>query len=418
MRYRLIATGLVAALAIASCSSSEPDATEEVAGTAAATTTTHPPSITTSTEPPSSPSDEALFAQKMATIEAMVEARNTGDFDAWRAFFPAERPRIWDDTVEDESELDWQRSYMAANEIWTITGPCQSQGNGVQCPMTLVNDFFGPAGLFFRTGVDFSFNDDGEISYLGSNTWEIAGDPGEFSEAFDTWLFDAQPDVYASFVPRVEGENGLPSAEDMPTALGYVDEFIAQSDSYPLGALIVVNDFFDAYNAGDDDAAAALLTSDVAASDTWGSIDVVSELAWVTAQGTELRSVSCAVADSQPPDGTRVTCDHETLDALTQAVDALPVPTTTRFVVTASKIAEIHFGYGTPDFEHVGVPFGSWLATNRPDVTCLAWYADDGFCEEPATLEEHREDGRMVAQYAQEWAVYLEENGCGYLDGC
>ncbi|MGB7861229.1 MAG: hypothetical protein WBM90_12080 [Acidimicrobiia bacterium] len=416
MRYRLVAMVATATLLIASCSSS--DGGEDVVDTDSDPATTQATSPTASTEPPGSASDEALFAQKVATIEAMVEARNSGDYEAWRSYFPAEQPVIWANTVESESELDWQRSYMAANEMWTITAPCQSRGSAVSCPMTLVHDFFAPAGLFFRTTVDFEFNDNGEIAYLGTGSWEIAGDWGEYTEAFDTWLLEAHPDVHASFGPRVEGENGLPNADDMPKALEYVDEFIGQSDIYPLGAVRVANDYFDAFNAGDDEAAAALLTSEVAATDTWGSINVVGELASFTAQGAQYRSVACAVSPQQPADGTSVTCDHETLDALTRAVDAVPIPTTTTFTVTPSGIAELHFGYGSPDFTHVGFQFQRWLADNRPDVGCLAWYGGDESCPELETLEEQREEGRLVAQYAQEWAAYLEENGCGYLDGC
>ena len=70
----------------------------------------------------------ATFSDRMETIEAMVTARNSGDFDAWRAFFPAEAPVIWASTVQNESDLDWQRSYMAADEVWTITGDCREQG--------------------------------------------------------------------------------------------------------------------------------------------------------------------------------------------------------------------------------------------------------------------------------------------------
>lgn len=416
MRYRLVTIVAVVALLIASCSSS--DGGEDVGDTDSGPTTTQTTSATASTEPRGAASEEALFAQKVATVEAMVEARNSGDFETWRGLFPAERPVIWAGVIEDESELEWQRSYMAANETWTITAPCQSRGTAVSCPMTLVNDFFGPAGLFYRTTVDFRFNDDGVISEFGSASWEIAGDPGDYSEAFDAWLLEAHPDVHASFGPRVEGENGLPNADDMPEALEYVDEFIRHSDAYPLGAVRVANDYFAAFNGGDDEGAAVLLTSDVAASDTWGSIDVIDELAWFTGQGAQMRSVACTVAPQQPAEGTSVTCVHETLDALTQAVDATPIPTTTTFTVTPSGITEVHFGYGSPDFTHVGFPFRSWLAANRPDVSCLAWYAGDESCNELTTLEEQREDGRLVAKYAREWAAYLEESGCSYVDNC
>jgi len=34
------------------------------------------------------------------------------------------------------------------------------------------------------------------------------------------------------------------------------------------------------------------------------------------------------------------------------------------------------------------------------------------------TVEEAEAAGTLRAQYAEEWAKYLEANGCTYLDGC
>lgn len=389
--------------------------------TALASTLAEPTSPATTTPPPTMTTtslEEDLGREQIAVVEAMVAVRNSGDFDAWRAFFPAERPVIWAGTVEDESELDWQRSFMAANEVWTITEECQWSSHTVSCPMTLVNEFFGPAGLFYRTTVDFRVDDQGVITSFGTNSWEIAGEPDEYSAAFDGWFAEAHPDVRAGFAPPVEGEDSLPNSEDMPAALEYVHEFIAQSDTYPLGALRVAGEYFEAFNNGDEDAAAALLVPDVAASDSWGSIDVFGELAWFTAGGAKYRSVTCEISPEQPANGDSVTCNHETLDAIALAVEAPPVPTKTSFVVTESGITEIHFAYGSPDFTHVGFPFRDWLVSNRPDATCVAWYAGDDSCQEATTLEEQRVEGRLVARYGKEWAAYLEENECTYLDGC
>ncbi len=192
-------------------------------------------------------------------------------------------------------------------------------------------------------------------------------------------------------------------------------------------ALAVADAYFAAFNAGDADAALALLTIDGSFTDRFGGqlasdLDIVDELAWFTAQGTVLTSPSCAVTEDQPVEGTTLSCDYETHDALTQAVDALPVPTTATFTVTPLGISEIHVTYAPqplqPDFEHVGGKFISWLALNRPEVTCLSWYADDGSCVDTTSVQEIREVGLMVARYAEEWAAYLDENGCGYLDGC
>ena len=175
------------------------------------------------------------LAARMLVVEAMIEARNSGDYEAWRSFFPEDRPEIFGGTIEDESELEWQRSHMAANDVWTITGECNDVGSRVLCPMTLVNGFYGPAGIFYTVpGMAFDFTVEDELVGIGSGFWDIAGDPEEYAGAFDSWLAEAYPEIHAGFGPRVEGEGALPNPEDMPIAVQYVDEFIAQSDVYPL----------------------------------------------------------------------------------------------------------------------------------------------------------------------------------------
>ncbi len=194
-------------------------------------------------------------------------------------------------------------------------------------------------------------------------------------------------------------------------------------------ALPATDAYFAAFNAGDADAVLALLTTDGSFTERFGSgdqasdLDVADELAFFTGQGTLFKSPSCAVTEDQPVEGTTLSCDYETLDALTQAVDALPVPTTATFTVTPLGISEIHVTYapepGQPDFEHVGGKFISWMAFNRFEVTCLAWYVSRSTsCVDSTSVQETREVGLMVARYAEEWAAYLDENGCGYLDGC
>lgn len=111
-------------------------------------------------------------------------------------------------------------------------------------------------------------------------------------------------------------------------------------------ALAATDAYFAAFNAGDADAVLALLTTDGSFTDRFGSggqandLDIADELASFTAQGTVLTSPSCTPAENQPVEGTTLSCDYETLDALTQAVDALPVPTTATFTVTRWESAK------------------------------------------------------------------------------
>lgn len=230
----------VIAVLLASCSggdtsveTAEVTLAEPATTTEAPTTTIEAPSTTTTTI------DTAEWlAERVAKIESMVADRNSGDFDAWRAHFIAERPTIFASVVVDEAEdLEWQRSFMAANEIWTITGECTNVGMvSVICPFTLKNEFHGPAGIFFTVPqLIFDFDEDLQISLMLAHDWEHAQDPAVFNAAFDAWLAEAHPVVHTSFGQRVEGQDGLPNPDDMPTALGYVAEFIERSDEYLVG---------------------------------------------------------------------------------------------------------------------------------------------------------------------------------------
>jgi hypothetical protein len=144
------------------------------------------------------------------------------------------------------------------------------------------------------------------------------------------------------------------------------------------------------------------------------------------AQGTALLSPTCTTADDPSAKATQVTCIYDIVDAPTRAVDALPVTTTATFTMTRAGISEIAESYHDMDFDHVREPFRRWLQANRPEVNCVDQSLELGWCDEYASQEPERfgdvqqwtETGRLVDQYAQEWATYLETNGCTYLDGC
>lgn len=236
---------------------------------------------------------------------------------------------------------------------------------------------------------------------------------------------------------------GIAAAVLLLAALAAVALFAARDDdstvaTAPPDPQDVVDAYFAAYNGGDVEALLALLAPDATFASQFRGATAEPQLqdrgqweqrlVWNAAQGTEQTPPSCTLVDDQPAEGATISCDYERLDAPTQAVGALPVATTSRFTVGAIGISEIvdYHGYGTPRaaFLHVGEPFRRWLQSNHPDETCLAVSAlNRGQCDEWAeigwtSLARAREDGVLVAQYAREWAAYLEANDCDYLDRC
>lgn len=178
--------------------------------------------------------------------------------------------------------------------------------------------------------------------------------------------------------------------------------------------LAVAAAYFEAYNGGDVDAVIGLFESEAEFYDNFGRVtpaDWEQLLVWNTAQGTTLSPPECAVAVG-PPDAITVTCRHENLDALVQAVDGPPVPITLNMTVSPDGIRIWTSFFGQPDFNTVGIPFDSWMSQNHPEDLAGVGFGNW------SSVEEAEQNGLLVAQYANEWATYLDANGCTYSDGC
>jgi hypothetical protein len=179
------------------------------------------------------------FEESMATIEAMIDAYNSGDIESLVAYL-SDNPIVLGSSAREDRDWDGLRSFMAANDTWEITGPCETRGRAlVGCPVRMENDFMSPAGIRFDVPVLLiGFDADGAVRTIELNSFGATGSPDDYIEAFDAWLEETNPEIHSSFGPRIGEISGdwgsLPSSADMPVALDLVDEFIADSDVYPL----------------------------------------------------------------------------------------------------------------------------------------------------------------------------------------
>ena len=196
--------------------------------------------------------------------------------------------------------------------------------------------------------------------------------------------------------------------------------------------------YFLAFNAGDPDEVVALFAPDLVVRFNFGDFDTQAadrsewqeNVIWDTAQGTLLDEEQCEVSESSGASVT-VSCLTRTRDALTQAVESLPVETIITMVVTPDGIVDLAFTYGATsfdevgaphsflnresgftrvDFTHAGDPFSEWVGRERPDVAEATAF---GSWSSPA---EARASGLLVAELAGEWAIYLVENNCGVAE--
>ena len=80
--------------------------------------------------------------------------------------------------------------------------------------------------------------------------------------------------------------------------------------------------------------------------------------------------------------------------------------------MTPDGISNWIFHFGQPDFNTVGRPFDRWLTEHHPEVFDSIGFGNWN------SIEEAEQNGLLTAQYAAEWAAYLDTNNCTYLDGC
>ena len=106
----------------------------------------------------------------------------------------------------------------------------QTRANRVLCRTpTTTNEFHGAAGIEPEVTWMITFNEESEVIDLQEFAIE-ANKIAEFNEAFASWLLATYPGLAEpGYAPTAD-----PASAEI--ALQYVDEFVAQSDVYPLSA--------------------------------------------------------------------------------------------------------------------------------------------------------------------------------------
>lgn len=209
-----------------------------------------------------------------------------------------------------------------------------------------------------------------------------------------------------------------------PTTTAAPTTTTAAATTLPPSALVeealMVNDaYFAAYEAGDVDAMMALFTSDATFTDGMGGDSTREErkqlLAYKVAEGTVFTGREgtvftgreCSVTSESETEVT-LTCTYGQQEYLAQAVDGPVVPHAMTMVVTPAGATRLADTFGSPDFNTVYNPFLRWMYAHRTEAVSDVEFGNW------SSVEEARERGLLVAQYADQWASYLEDNGCTY----
>jgi hypothetical protein len=223
-RYRVLVTVMLAAMAlVAGCTSSDDTADET---TEAAPATTVAPVVTV-----------AAAETAVATVEACSEAWNTHDPNAAAAFFAEGAV----DTGLVVGSPEWeQRHALAEVQGWrqSITSDCEAIDGMVKCLATSEETLLGgKAGVAYTYELSYDFDNEGLITKVELECREGCDDGQAFEVALGRWMAIAHPESYETlFVAESEtrNEENWSTTEGMAELSPLIDEFVAQSDGYPL----------------------------------------------------------------------------------------------------------------------------------------------------------------------------------------
>jgi hypothetical protein len=172
-----------------------------------------------------------------ADLSPMVEAYNAGRLDDYMMFF-APTSTFYGCCPKVEHRAA-SAAFMAANDRWILTGCTGTNANTVTCDSARRDDFHGAGGLELTEHLEFKFDTRGLITSYGTEPDVVLSDYYAFDRAFAAWLLDTHPEAarnYYTFLYDIGPLSKMPVAAKVPTALEYVDEFLAHPGNHAVEA--------------------------------------------------------------------------------------------------------------------------------------------------------------------------------------
>ncbi len=176
------------------------------------------------------------------------EARNRGDLDAYHARLTG--VALSEETFSggEPDAMDYANSTTELFGCGVVLAPTGE--SIVECLSISTDDFYSTGGIVDSQTATFLVTEDGKIRSQhsvgneGDIPWEET-EFGMFNFAFWSWLMEAHPTVFGEIGPTPINLSNIPGLDDpflsdrhqpeeMLVAIQYVDEFVAQSDVYPL----------------------------------------------------------------------------------------------------------------------------------------------------------------------------------------
>ena len=159
-----------------------------------------------------------------AVVEEFIELRTSGQVVASPDLATAE-------------VVEGRQDFSGGLEVWNLSGeltePCEETSSGFRCVLSEQNDFHAAGGLGpWTVPLILTVNEAGLISATEISVVEWESTINPFNTRFMDWFGLAHPEVAAQMSGAPMSNTFNP--EDARLALEYVDEFVAQSDDYPI----------------------------------------------------------------------------------------------------------------------------------------------------------------------------------------
>lgn len=166
----------------------------------------------------------------LAIVESAFAAYNSGDMDTWILWREGGRGSGADAAYQlaAGSRLNVEQCTYRGYGVWQAGSPMT--GHGFDCAVTGTDRILEAAGIELEMTYNWIIGESPGWSIGGSN--EDYRFVKAFMAEYRAWLETTHPDVAAT-IQTVDFPELLPP-ESVPTALEYIDDFVAQSDVYPL----------------------------------------------------------------------------------------------------------------------------------------------------------------------------------------
>ncbi len=232
---------------IAGCTSS--DDTAEEPTTAAPATTVAPPETATTTAATVAPPETVTTtpiatsttvspAAAIAAVNAFNDALNAYDAIAIRAVCAEGAIDRYNGIMIESPE--WEQ-LMTTHREWrgveSTMADCEVTDHTVTCQVTIdEKNLYGKAGIVLTLETYIQVNDQGLITAIDWTFLSGVEEYDTFEAALGDWMATAYPEAYETFYPGFGSsyEEAWLSGIDELSPL--IDEFVAQSNEYPLGS--------------------------------------------------------------------------------------------------------------------------------------------------------------------------------------